>query len=112
MQPNDTLPVIPYPAFLVGRYAAQTMEMLREAEVEKGVKPIEETLPTEEVNPPDLPKTALLETSRTTEAALLSNLSEQGRDQGKEQEKPIIGSLAEETYNQDEAQERQLDIYT
>lgn len=108
MQPNDTLPVIPYPAFLVGRYAAQAMEILREAEAETGMKPVEEAVQTEAVNPPDLPPTAFVETSRATEAAILSNLN----DPTREDEAKAFLTSERQALDASEGEERQLDLYT
>lgn len=108
MQPKDTMPVVPYPAFLVGRYAAEAMALLREIEAEKGVKPAVDTLPIDSTNPPDLPNTALVETTRMTEAAMLSNLIED--DPSGSSDINAI-SLTEE-YVSDIVRDKLLDIYT
>lgn len=107
MQSKTTMPVIPYPAFLVGRYAAEAMDLLREIETEKGMKPAEETLPVDSANPPDLPKTALVETTRMTEAALLSSLSAEDIDESK-----AFVTLAQiEEHESNTAPDKTLDLY-
>ena len=107
MQSKTTMPVVPYPAFLVGRYAAEAMAMLREIEAEKGIKPAEETLPIDSANPPDLPKTALVETTRMTEAALLSNLSSEDISDPE----AFVPAAQIEEHESDVAPDKTLDLY-
>ncbi len=75
MQPKETMPILPYPAFLVGRYAAQANEILREADIAKNPQLIEDT-PGLTATDKQVMEAKLLETTRISETALLSNIQE------------------------------------
>ena len=65
-------------------------------------------MPIDSANPPDLPKTALVETTRMTEAALLSNLSSEDIS---ESEASVPAAQIEE-HESDVAPDKTLDLYT